>query len=919
MTKLISITIIMCLMQGLAAQQKITGTLKDNVDGKTPEYASIVLVSVQDSNLISYTRATAQGMYTLTVPAFAGKALLMISHPDYGAIVDTVNITATTSNFDVYVLTPNRILYEQIIVKAKLAPIRIKGDTIQYTADSFKVREGANVEDLLRKLPGIQVGKNGEITAMGEKVKKVLVDGEEFFGDDPGVALKNLKADAVDKVEVFDKKSDQAAFTGIDDGVKDKTINLKLKDSKKNGYFGKLETAGGTPANYSNQGMINVFKKKRKFAAFGIMSNTGNTGLDWNDKDKYGDNDGVESGMSENGGMWMSSTGDEFNSFWGGSNGIPTNWNGGLHYSNKYNNDKQSLNLGYKYNKVNSLADSRTFSTTFLPDSTWQNNSTNNIFTSRQRNAINGTWDTQLDSNNTIKIKITAKQQRDVSSQRSTNEAFAAKPINDNTRTITATEKSEAYSTSVLWMHRFKKKARTLSWNVATSYKAGDGNSTLLAYNNFYKGGTLFKADTVDQKRDNSTLNQNFNTKISYTEPLSKVWVAEVALALASNKNVNDRNTFDKGTNGKYETLVPLLSNHFQFNTQVTTPSLSFKYNKKKVNASLGTKLGINKFTQTNLTTTEVQQYSFTNVFPNANINMKFKGNKGLSVSYNGSGTAPSLNQLQPIVDNSNPFYIRTGNPNLKQNFRHNIDANFNSWDVLTERSIWAYVNATITQNDFTEFNNIDSLGRTVSKSVNVNGNRNVSGSMNYRFKVKAISTSIGLGPSLSISRNVDFVNAINNVNNNTRYGISVNMNKWKDEKWGFWMQHDISQNNTKSTINNRSSINFWSVTGNASIWWPVTKKIGFNVDTEYELRQRNKQFPLNNNYCKINTNLNYKIKKDVWQVYFEVKDVLNQNRGFNRSFSSYNYTESFYTTLRRFYMLGLTYNFNSQKSTAKK
>ena len=180
-------------------------------------------------------------------------------------------------------------LLEEVVIKQKISAIKIKGDTTEFTADSFHVQANATVEDLLKKLPGIQVDKNGKITAQGETVQKVLVDGEEFFGDDPTLVTQNLRADMIDKVQVFDKKSDQAAFTGIDDGEKSKTINLKLKDNKKNGYFGKVNLGGGTDGYYENQLMINLFKKKKKLSAYGIMSNTGKTGLNWNERNSYGE------------------------------------------------------------------------------------------------------------------------------------------------------------------------------------------------------------------------------------------------------------------------------------------------------------------------------------------------------------------------------------------------------------------------------------------------------------------------------------------------------------------------------------------------------------------------------------------------------------------------------------------------------
>src|ERR1051326_1243192 len=263
----------------------IKGTLTDTVEKKNLFNTVIAILKKSDSALVRFTRADKQGDFLLR-GLDTGKFILMATHPFFGDYFDQVDIKENSLlDLGKIYLTPKSKLLAEVIVKTG-TPIRIKGDTVVYTADSFRVRPGANVEELLRRLPGIQVDRNGQITAMGEVVKKVLVDGEEFFGSDPGIATKNLRADAVKEVQVFDKKSDQAEFTGIDDGTRDKTINLKMKEMK--GYFGKIEAAGGLKDKFTNQAMINAFKGKRKMAAYGIMSNTGQTNLDWQDAQNYG-------------------------------------------------------------------------------------------------------------------------------------------------------------------------------------------------------------------------------------------------------------------------------------------------------------------------------------------------------------------------------------------------------------------------------------------------------------------------------------------------------------------------------------------------------------------------------------------------------------------------------------------------------
>ena len=259
----------------------------DTLEKKGLKNASILLLRPADSILLYHTRTDAAGHFQFPhVPT--GHYLLLTTYPSYADYVDELEVRDTGSlDLSTIPMVLRSQLLEEVVVKGTGA-VRIKGDTTEFNADSFRTEAGATVEDLLKKLPGIQVDRNGKITAQGEAIKKVLVDGEEFFGDDPTLVTQNLRADMIDKVQVFDKKSDQATFTGIDDGQREKTINLKLKDSKKNGYFGRLTAGGGSDGYYDEEAMANYFRKKEKIAGYGIISNTGKTGLNWSERDNYG-------------------------------------------------------------------------------------------------------------------------------------------------------------------------------------------------------------------------------------------------------------------------------------------------------------------------------------------------------------------------------------------------------------------------------------------------------------------------------------------------------------------------------------------------------------------------------------------------------------------------------------------------------
>ncbi|GAC1307162.1 MAG: hypothetical protein NVSMB24_18490 [Mucilaginibacter sp.] len=298
---------------------------------------------------------------------------------------------------------------QDVIVKGSRVPIKIKGDTTEFDARAYKVQPNASVEDLLKQLPGIQVDKDGKITAQGQTVSKVLVDGEEFFGDDPTLVTKNLRADMVDKLQLYDKKSDQATFTGIDDGQKTKTINVKLKEDKKNGYFGKADLGYGTDGYYQSQLLFNRFKAKQKFSVVSTTSNDGKTGLGWQDNQKYGSSDNVQ--VTDDGGLYITSRGDELDS-WNGSyngKGIPKAMNNGVHFDTKWNNDKESLNTNYKMVTLTVDGKNNILSQNSLPsggtiNSTSNENYHNYIF----RNKLDGTYQVKIDTTSNLKIMADA-------------------------------------------------------------------------------------------------------------------------------------------------------------------------------------------------------------------------------------------------------------------------------------------------------------------------------------------------------------------------------------------------------------------------------------------------------------------------------------------------------------------------------
>ena len=919
MRKLISgLLLIFIATSAFSQSQTLKGTLKDTSENRSLANTVISVLTKKDSVLVKFVRADKDGNFKIQALK-EGSYILLITHPYMGDYFDNLEVKGDApTDIGIVHLTPKSKLLSEVIVKSG-SPIKIKGDTLVYTADSFKVRPGANVEELLRRLPGITVDKNGQITAMGERVTKVLVDGEEFFGTDPGIATKSLRADAVQEVQVFDKKSDQAEFTGIDDGVKDKTINLKMK--KMAGYFGKAELGGGLPDKYDNSLMANFFKNKRKMATYGIMSNTGQTNLDWQDAQNYG---GAADNMTmtDDGGIYITSGGGGDDNYNGGRNGIPQNWNAGFHYSDKFNNAKNSFNSGYKYSKVIAPGITKTFSQTFLPNTTpWSTNSISDNRTSTNKHAVNMTMEFNLDSSNSVKWTSRFNNNSSLAQVDYSTETLddQGKYINQARRkSETNTDRNNVVS-SLLWRHKFKKLARTLSINADFNWNRSESDGLLYSLNNYYKNGVLDDRDTTDQQNITDNINNTVSTRISYTEPLKKDFYMELTYGFAYNNNKSDRLTNIKNINGKYDEMVDSLSNFFIFNRIQNTPGLSFRLNKKKYSLTFGGSVDFNQFEKKDLTRDTIVHYNFVNFIPRANYTYKFKPNESLRINYNGTTTAPSLEQLQPTRVNTDPLNVYIGNPFLKQSFRHNFDAGYNFYNVLKEKGMFTNLRFGFTDNAFVQASFVDSSGKRTYFTVNADGNYNINFNSDYQFKIKGFSWRTGVGPGFNFNRSVELINGVKNINSTKSYSVRINTSTYKPEKYNAWLSAGFSWNDSKSSVNTSANAQYWSVNlnGNGSKTFAKKWEVGSNVSLQ--MRQKDPRFPDANSFTTWDGYLIKRFfKENQFELKLQVNDILNQNKGYNRNFSSYSYTETYYETLKRFWLLTATWNISKNGKPTK-
>lgn len=915
MRKLLTLFILLAGMVSattvFAQSSSLKGTITDTLNKQNLSSAVISVLRAKDSVLVKFTRTGATGHFELKNLA-TGNYILMVTYPSYADYVEKISVEAGKDrDFGKLPLITKANLLQEVIVRQRIGAIRVKGDTTEYKADSFHVSANADVQELLRKMPGIQVNSKGEITAQGEKVEKVLVDGEEFFSDDPAVVTKNLRADAVDKVQAFDKKSDQATFTGIDDGQKIKTLNIQLKEDKKKGYFGKVEA--GTDFNKYRYGKIlaNAFKGKRKISGYLTTDNTKFESLNWNENQNYGGNTNMNTEITDDGGIMMWSNGDEFSY----GRGFPTSTTGGLHFSNKWNKDKHNSNNTYQYNNLDVTSVTTSKTQNILPDTSFTNSTSQNQVGSRNRHKFTSVYEWQIDSSSSLKIiaRPSIVKSNNLTHYLGQSISEDGKVINASDRTTTSTDENKTLNGNIFWRKKFKKAGRTVSWNTDLNFNDRAENTFLMAANSFYDAnGTLVKLDNIDQLKVNKQNSSSVNSLLTYTEPLWKNTFLVLNYRLNLNRNDAERNTLSKNGAGKYENFVDTLSNHFIYNTTGHQGGFNIRYNVKKFNFAVGTGYGTSIYHLTDIRKNTDRDVTFNNLVPSVSLNYTPKQQRSIRFNYNGSTRNPTLQQIQPILDNIDPLNITIGNPNLKQAFNHNFNFRASDYKVLKSRGMSFNMNYSFTDNAISNASTIDQYGRRVNQAINVSGNYNFNASVGYGFDIlPSLNFGVNVGPSKN--RYINMINGLRNETENNNINFSIYSGYWGDKWINFWLNLSANHVSSRSSIRPDVVTQYWTYNTYSNIQLKFKKqKLYVDMNLEANIYQKTAAFANQQNMYNFSPSIRKVISKDdKWEAKLYVNDLFNQNRGINRSATSNFISETTNQTIQRYFLLSLIYNFS--------
>ena len=891
---------------------RITGKIVDTTEKTILVNANIVLLAAKDSLLITSVRSTTEGKFEFNnIPK--GQYILLASFPKYADFIDRVEISNQDRNFDQIPLLTSFYLMKEIVIK-NAAAIRIKGDTTEFTADSFRVTPNADVQELLRKMPGFQVNAKGEITAQGEKVQKVLVDGEEFFSDDPAVVTKNLRADAIEKVQLFDKKSDQAAFTGIEDGERTKTINLKIKEDKKNGFFGKAEA--GSDAGKYNMGklMVNAFKGKRKIAGYVTTANNQFEGLNWEESSAYGDGGNMVTEVGDDGSVMMMYSGD---GDYEENKGLPNQQTVGAFYGNKWKNTTTG-NSG-QYQRLGTELNGTGFNKTLLNGYSLESFTKNLQSQDRKRYKFSSTNEWGTDSTGLFKFII-----KGANTLRVANADFQSNTLRDNqnkinqsNRSTTLNENDKSLTSNLSFRKKFVKKGRSISFITDLSFNDKSQDATLKADNIFFTAGQSNRVENIDQQKEAQQLGSSIASNLVYTEPLSAKSFLLFKYGISIGRNDAERNTFIQNNAGAYKTVVDSLSNHFEFNTVNNNASVSYRYVAKKMNFVVGSGAGRVNYQAADIENSTIRTLTFNNFLPTFSLDFKPKSQRKINLNYTGSTVNPTLQQIQPLIDNTDPLNINIGNPDLVQGFTNRINLRATDYKVLKSRYISLDANFSNTSNAITNSSQIDADGKRTMKYVNASGNYDYG----FRFYY-TMDFYKGIYGGTSIERNnsrfINFVNGTKNTNDNRAFSYALQLNYWGEGWFNFQSSISIANNRTKSTIRPGIVTKYTTYGGFGNINIKLKKaKTFIDLWTEYRLYSKTAEFANPQNLFLFNPSIRKVLtKNDALEAKITVFDLFNRNNDIQRNISSNFIAESINNTIRRYVMLGVVYNFKNKSAT---
>lgn len=911
----------------VSAQFSISGMVRDAKTQEALPGVNVVAVSAFDSSQSWGTITDVQGKFEIKTNR-PGPFTVRFSFVGYEKHLERTRITREQTNVQlplVYLKEDVKTLGE-VRIEGVEQRVEQRGDTTEIRADAFKVNRDADAEQLVRKMPGITV-ENGQVQAQGEQVRRVLLDGQEYFGDDATMALRNLPAEVVDKIQLIDRLSDQAQFTGFNDGNTEKTLNIITKNGLDNSRFGKVYAGYGTDNRYMAGGTVNFFAGKKRITLLGMANNINQQ--NFSSQDLNGLSGAATGGRSGGGRMGggrpggMGTSGESANFLTGQQGGISTTQAFGLNYSDNWG-AKGKMSGSYFFNRSDNEQLSQTSRQFFLNDGIGQlyreSSSASNLGNNHR---LNLRVEYNIDSNNSIIFTPRISWQSRL--QSSTFDGLTTNRLGDAINSTNNLQNNESQGWNLngdlQYRHRFSKKGRTLSANI----NADAGRSRALRDLNALNLDGLALADSllVNQEINSRNYTQRYRADLVFTEALNDKSMLEFSYSpqLTLGASEQRANNFDPIT-ALYNVVDTAISNEFDNQILAHAAGLRYRYNTEKWEWMFGTNYQISSlYSEQLFPRNVVASRDFYNWLPTAMFRYNFTKTANVRLFYRTNIDLPTLSQLQNVIDNTNTLQLRAGNPNLGQSYTHRLGFRFRDANIKKGTSSFVFVNLSLVDGQIANSTFIaprDTIlpegvvlvrGAQLIRPVNVSGAYNFRTFGTYGFPLKALKSNLNVNVGYTFNNSPTLINAVTNEarTHNVNAGLTVgsNISKELDFTLGYSLNYNTVFNSIQPQLNN----NYYIHNGNFRINWLPIPALVFSSDVLFSAFA-GLEDGFNQQFTLWNAGMGYRFGKDRRaELKLSVFDLLSQNNSIVRNVTE-TYVEDVQTTvLQQFWMMTFTYN----------
>lgn len=937
MKSLLVALLIGALSFSAAAQGTITGKILDSTGLKPIEKATISLVEKKNLNDTLRTFSNAKGEFSFNrIPTSGYK--IIVSVVGYKPLIkDFFSPSPGVTQIDLgeLILLAGYKEMEEIVIEAPA--IQMKEDTVEYRASAFAVKPNATTEDLLKKLPGVQVDRDGNITAQGKQVTRIKVNGKDFFTGDPRTATREIPAEMIDKVQVVDDYGDQAALSGVRDGEAEKVINLQLKKDKSAGYLARGTAGYGTSERYQANGTLQYFNNNQQLSIIGNSNNINTSTFSGGDLSGFGGGNfgggGVQiniggGGGGARGGMFSAGMG---NLFGGGNsgqnqNGVTTNHAIGINYRNDFGK-RNSFYGSYTFTQRNTDLQQFTSQQNLFNNATFTNTTSQQSLNRQGTHRAFANLELYLDSFNYIKISPNVSVQHTNNQLINNFEFFRSATVKSQSGNNRDTSISDrpSFRTNILYNLRFKKRGRNFSVNTDVGYN--ESISEQLRANNtqfFQPDGSPALFLTQLQRINQNNRGFNVNTRMVYSEPVAKDRFLDLSYNFNRNFSENDRQTFQKNLNTGAFVFIDSLSNAFENNFDFNRFGASLRTIKKKYNYTLGLQMQPVYLKGYSITKDSAYQpiRNF-NWFPVARFIYNFTRTKTFTINYNGSAQQPSFNQLQPVRDVTNPQFQSEGNPNLKPAISHNFNFNFNNFNFSSGRVF--LLNLSLISINDQIVNNTISLkgpngqptGAQLTRPENVDGFYNINAFYTYSRPWQNRKYVLSVLGTVNYNNNINLIDSQRNVGKNwlVTQGLNFdyNLKEWLELSVGG--RYNLNAASFSLPGFQRQQQQTWVLSSDARIDIPGGWIMRWDFD--YFINQ-GLAAAIGRDIALLNASLEKEVfKKKNGVVRFNAFDILKQNVSINRNVSANFITDTRVNRLTQYFMLSFTYRINKFKGAA--